>query len=544
MLPERAAVLIVGAGPTGLMLAVELQRRGVDTLLIDLHGQPLTWDRATVVHPRSLELFDALGLVDSVLAEGVRQRVVHLHSDGGELGSLDLALSGSRYPFNLGVSEEVTERVLTRRLTELGGRVERDAKLVALDAREPGPADRREESKVVATIEQHGSTSAVAASWVVGCDGFHGITRRLVGIDEEVRDADRKWVVFDATLEPWDVDDVDTHACFDEPLVIATALPQRRWRIYVHTEDVGADAVESALRVLRRYQPHLRFVDIANVSAFVCHTRIATRYRTGRVMLAGDAAHVCSPAQGHGMNSGLQDAQNLGWKLALVVHGVATEGLLDSYEAERRPIAELYLQEGAASEAIVTPQNRTEKLVRNAALHDRLSNPETRHLEIVAEAELDADLRASPILQGEQERAVAAGDLLPQNITVTRADGTREVLTRLAIDDQHTVALVAGPRVERADLESILEKLAEAIADSAITGGVVAVLDDHHARALGPMLQGVQLVTIGPPDLSKLDIAPDQIVLLAVRPDGWIGVRADSDHLGELNRYENRLLSA
>ncbi len=133
-----ADVLIVGAGPTGLMLAVELQRRGVDCLLIDAHDKPLTWDRATVVHPRSIEIFDSLGLADRLLKAGVRQRTARIHSDGKALGEVDLSLSGSRYPFNLGVSEEVTEAILTDYLVRLGGTITRSTRLIGLEEREDG----------------------------------------------------------------------------------------------------------------------------------------------------------------------------------------------------------------------------------------------------------------------------------------------------------------------------------------------------------------------------------------------------------------------
>lgn len=550
VLPDRTDVLIVGAGPTGLLLALELQRRGVDHVLIDLHDEPLTWDRATVVHPRSLELFDALGLVDGLLDTGIPQRFVHLHSDGAELGSLDLSLSGSRYPFNLGVSEEVTERVLTERLIALGGSVQRGAELVALDQGNEMPVDQRDAApRVTATIVTGGSTFTVAASWVVGCDGFHGVTRRVAGIDEETRDVDRKWVVFDATLEPWFPDGGDTHAFFDEPTTIATSLPGGRWRVYVHTTAGGQDAVTSSRQVLRGYEPRLRYSNVENISAFTCHTKIATSYRSGRVLLAGDAAHVCSPAQGHGMNSGLQDAQNLGWKLALVVGGVASAVLLDSFEAERRPVAELYLQEGADSEGTMAPANATEKRVRNATMRTHLSDPTTRRHESVAEAELDADLRASPIVRGDGERLITGGDRVPQRASVTRTDGRGTLLARALFGIRHTVVLLAGSDVSTSQLATLVHHLQDSVARSEITDRLLVILDERmdepDQRADSTSTAGTtEVVSIDGDGLDALDVARDDLVVLVVRPDGWIGIRADSDHVNRLTAYEMQLLGA
>ncbi|MEX1317853.1 MAG: FAD-dependent monooxygenase, partial [Synechococcaceae cyanobacterium] len=132
-LPRQTAVLVVGAGPTGLLLAGELQRRGVPTLLIDARAEALHWDRATVIHALSLELFEALGLEEAFLAAGCRQRRILIHADGRRLGEVDLAASGSRYGFNLGLSEEVTESILTGHLERHGGTVQRSCRLLGLE---------------------------------------------------------------------------------------------------------------------------------------------------------------------------------------------------------------------------------------------------------------------------------------------------------------------------------------------------------------------------------------------------------------------------
>ena len=169
----------VGAGPTGLLLAAELRRRGVECTLIDVHDQPLHWDRATIVHPRSLELFASLGLADRFLAAGVHQWEIRIFAGGEQLGELDLGASGSRYGFNLNVSEEVTESIIAEHLAAHGGEVSRGHKLVALE---------QHEDHVLATVEHDGGSEQVLAGWVVGCGGLHSPARELSGIPFEGHD--------------------------------------------------------------------------------------------------------------------------------------------------------------------------------------------------------------------------------------------------------------------------------------------------------------------------------------------------------------------
>ncbi len=282
---DSATVLVVGAGPTGLLLASELLRRNVECRVIDAHQAPLHWDRATVVHPRSLELFEGLGLLDPLLTAGVKQRIARLHSQGVVLGEIDLSICGSRYGFNIGISEEVTESILTNYLHRQDGKVVRSSSLIGLADHEGG---------LLATVQREGTTEQVLVQWVVGCDGLHSTCRTLTGIDMIGHDIIQPWAVFDATLVGWQDSYEANYAYLDEIPVILTALPDQRWRVYLRPSSPSSDLVVDASSTISRYLPTFGFDGVENPARFHCHTKVARRFRSGRVFWRG-TLHTCVP---------------------------------------------------------------------------------------------------------------------------------------------------------------------------------------------------------------------------------------------------------
>jgi 2-polyprenyl-6-methoxyphenol hydroxylase-like FAD-dependent oxidoreductase len=489
---ERVSVLIAGAGPTGLLLAAELQRRGVSCKLLDARPGPLHWDRATVIHPRSLEVFESLGLIDRFLETGTKQRAVKIYSGGQLLGALDLSECGSAYGFNLGLSEEVTESILADYLCSLGGTVHRSIRLVGMTPHTDG---------VLAEIEQDGSRYRVDAEWIVGCDGAHSPTRELSGIVLEGHDINEPWAVFDAAIAGW-TDGFELNVGYlDSVPIILTALPERRWRVYLRPSSAESDLVDDALSTLRQYAATAAFVDVANPTRFHCASKVADRFRSGRVLLAGDAAHLCSPAQGHGMNTGLQDAFNLAWKLALVCKGVADSSLLDSYEAERRPVAQLVAQSGDATEQGEMLSDPAARRERDAAIRSTFAEPLSRHNEIVAETELNVNYSTSPIVFGDAGRAFAPGHRVPNTIAV-RSPGHAVVLCGDATTEAHA---------------SLLSALQNIVADSRVFEAVISL--DGNAGVDGR----------------------GKTTLLVVRPDGYAGMCCERDHLAALKQYHGLL---
>jgi 2-polyprenyl-6-methoxyphenol hydroxylase-like FAD-dependent oxidoreductase len=516
---HQTAVLIVGAGPTGLLLASELNRRGVPCHVIDAQPAPLHWDRATVVHPRSLQIFESMGLVEKFLTAGCRQRVIKLHSDGELLGTIDLAGCGSIYGFNVGLSEETTESILTGSLHQHGGQVHRSSRLVGLRI---NPDDR-----VLADIERNGDRYQVEARWVVGCDGLHSATRNLGGIGFEGHDMLKPWAVFDASVQPW-TDTFEATMVYLEPLpVILTAIPGHRWRVYLRPSSADSDLVADAVSTLRGYVPSAAFVDVENPARFTCHTKMATKYRSGPVFLAGDAAHLCSPGEGHGMNCGLQDAFNLAWKLALVHQGTAHEALLDSYEIERRPAAQLVMKSGDDMEDRLTMTDPTERKARDQAIKTALADSEILHHDMVAETELNVDYAHSPIVFGDANSSFASGYRLPDNIPVHIPQAAPSNLHALGHHAGSTLLLLGGPTANPSTLLALYAALQKHVKDSPLFEAAVALT----AGANVPDSIG----HLEPAAAAQLGI--EESTLLAIRPDGYVGLRADRDHLPALERY-------
>ncbi|MGC2402907.1 MAG: FAD-dependent monooxygenase [Acidobacteriaceae bacterium] len=513
-------VLVVGAGPTGLLLASELHRRNVPCLLIEAHSEVMHWDRATVVHPRSLQIFEAIGMIDELLKVGCKQRVIKAYSDGSQLGEIDLSTSGSIYGYNIGVSEEVTERVLTDYLHRQGGVVTRACRLVALAPHADG---------MLATVEKEGEQYQVKARWVVGCDGIHSAAREMTGIEFDGHKLAKQWAVFDAGIEGW----TDTHegdfAYHDLLPVILTALPGKRWRVYLRPSSENSDLVAEATSTLRMYLPAASFVDVENPTRFNCFTKIAAHFRSGRVFLAGDAGHLCSPSEGHGMNTGIQDAYNLGWKLALVYQGAAAESLLDSYEAERRPVAEVITQSGDAFEQAQMLTDPAARRERNQAIKALLSDPEQQRLEVMAETELRISYTGSPIIMGDVSDTVGGGVRLPDTLQVECLEPGVRYLHQLAQRAGHTLLLLAGPEANDSELRSLHSAILKEVAgsvifESAFTLATHTDLSDKIGR-------------LDSRTASQLGIR--NTALLAVRPDGYIGMRSDLNHLAAIGSYRD-----
>jgi hypothetical protein len=383
----------------------------------------------------------------------------------------------------------------------------------------------------VADIERDGDRYQVEARWVVGCDGLHSATRNLGGIGFEGHDMLKPWAVFDASVQPWAQSFEVTFVYLEPVPVILNAIPGHRWRVLLQPSSADSDLVTDAASTLRAYAPSASFVDVENPARFRCHTKMATKYRSGPVFLAGDAAHLCSPAKGHGMNCGLQDAFNLAWKLALVHQGNAHETLLDSYEIERRPAAPIVMKSGDDMENNLAMTDPTERKTRDQAIRTALADSEILHHDIVAETELNVDYAHSPIVFGDANSSFAAGHRLPDNISVQMPQAAPSNLHALGHRAGSTLILIGGPTANPSTVLALHAALEKHIKESPLFETVVALT----AGANVPDSIG----HLDPAAAAQLGM--EGSTLLAIRPDGYVGLRADRDHLAALERYSTFL---
>lgn len=322
-------VLVIGAGPTGLALAASLVARGVTTMVVDQQAAGANTSRAAVVNARTLELLEDLDLARRLVKEGVEAPRFTIRDRGRTLIPIDFSGLPTEYPYSLMVPQSTTERLLLERLEELGGSVQRPRSVTAIEQDPDG---------VTATFEDG---DAVRARYVVGADGIRSIVRQQAGIDFEGSVYDESFVLADVKLTGDAPHDQVILYWATAGLTVVAPLPDGTYRIVAPVADAPeAPSAEFVQQILdtRVGANRLEVTSVIWGSRFRVHHRVADTFRAGRLLLAGDAAHVHSPAGGQGMNLGIQDAVALAHAIAAVLDG-APDSLLDEYSGTRRPIA-------------------------------------------------------------------------------------------------------------------------------------------------------------------------------------------------------------
>jgi 2-polyprenyl-6-methoxyphenol hydroxylase-like FAD-dependent oxidoreductase len=363
----HAPVLIVGAGPTGLALALVLARRGVRVRIIDDDEGPGAGSRAIVVHARTLELYRQLGLADDVVAAGMKidgVRVREARAQGiVERLSLrfgDLGRGLSPYPYLLAYPQDDHERLLAARLREAGGHVQWSRRLVGLT--------REDEGMRAVIARPDGALEDVTADYVCGCDGAHSTVRDSLAVGFPGGTYDQLFFVTDVRMagacEPG-------MTAFLGRTFVALMLPVRSsgtQRLLGLVPPALGDRADLGFEDLRSHLESLVGARVVNVNWFATyrvHHRVADQFRIGRTFLVGDAAHIHSPAGGQGMNTGIGDAVNLGWKLADVIRGRLAAPLLDTYESERIDFARTLVASTDRAFRLLTAAGAAGRVVRH-----------------------------------------------------------------------------------------------------------------------------------------------------------------------------------
>ncbi|MGI9000580.1 MAG: FAD-dependent monooxygenase [Pseudonocardia sp.] len=390
----RRPVLVAGAGPTGLALACVLRAHRVDVRVLDRAAVPAVTSRALGLQPRGAEVLDRLGALDDVASRSLAVHQIVVHVVGREIGRLAVGKSTRlvRRP-GLLVSQAEIEGELRRRLGELGTTVDWGRAVAGLAPDAEGVTVRLDGGELL------------DAGWVVGCDGAHSQVRKAAGIGFPGVPLAERFLLADVRADlPLARDSVAVWLD-GEDLVAAFPLPGTdRWRLMAPDPNPSAELTEAAvlaqltsLLTQRSSLPGAAVGQALWTSTFRFHRRLAETYRGGRVLLAGDAAHIHSPFGGQGLNTGIGDAENLGWKLALVWSGRAAPALLDTYEDERRPVAAEVLASTSELTRVVLGGSAAARLVRDHMLVPLLNRPLVQRLIWERSSQLLISYRGGPL---------------------------------------------------------------------------------------------------------------------------------------------------
>ena len=364
--PTPRPILVVGAGPVGLTMAAELARFGVPVRIIDKAAEPTDKSKALVLWSRTLELIDRMGCGSAFAAAGSKVVAVNITAGAKRIAHVDFASVATPHPYTLMLPQSETERLLTEHLARLGVHVDRQVELIGLEAAADG---------IAATLRHaDGHQEIVFAATLIGCDGAHSTVRHGVGMEFVGETLPSDWILGDVHLlglrtPPTELD-MYWHA---EGVLALFPIEPGRYRVIadVANADGGTGRREPTLAdvqavIDRRGPGGITISDPVWLAAFQINERMVADYRAGRVFLAGDAAHIHSPAGGQGMNTGMQDACNLAWKLAVVWHGTCRpEPLLASYSIERSAVGRQVLAAAGRITALAVMRGAVLQAVRN-----------------------------------------------------------------------------------------------------------------------------------------------------------------------------------
>ena len=519
-------VLVVGAGPVGLMLASELRRHGAPCRVVDRAAAPTDKSKAVILHARTIEHLDQLGLVEEFIEGGVSLNGVSFVQGGRRRAQLRFDRVDSRYPFVLDVPQSTTERLLGDHLSALGGEVERGIELVGIE----------QEADGVTGLLQHvdGQLETVAARYLCGCDGSHSAVRDLTRLPFFGKRYEEEWMLADVRIEaaPFARDEA---TIFAEPhhFLAVFPLPDDRWRLIAvrkradsrrRTDPPTTDEFEALLR--HSSGETVRLFDPAWVTPFHIGRRRTPHLRDGNAFVCGDAAHIRSQVSGQGLNTGVQDAVNLGWKLAMVCRGMARPELLDTYEVERLPvIKKILFGTDVATRAVTVRRAAGQRLVYGIGRLFLAFQPVRDYLtRNITEIEINYRGRGYVDTTYGGNTGPLPGDHAPPAPRLEPVPEGRPVrLYELIRHPGHTVLILQGERTPPPPAREVADlgrALAARFGDE-VRPIAVRVSDDWR-----PGDVAVPLVHDGGGNMHRAYSAQAASVYL-IRPDGYLGFRSD-----------------
>ena len=484
----KSQVLIVGAGPVGLTMAAELARYGISVRIVDKAAQRTDKSKAVVLWSRTLELFDRAKCAEAFVTAGNKVDAANIIANNTVIGHVNFSEVDSPYPFALMLPQSETERLLEEHLGHLGINTQRQTEIASFEQNESG---------IMAVLRNaEGQEEVVRADWPIGCDGAHSAVRHGLGLSFLGNTLESDWILADLNLSGYPLPTTEMVTYWhEEGVLLVIPMSATRFRIIADLGlSTGGPPVNPTLDQVqaimdRRGPGGMTTTNPIWLSAFRINERKVSDYRAGRVFVVGDAAHVHSPAGGQGMNTGMQDAFNLAWKLALVCRGQAAETLLDSFSVERSAVGAEVLKAAGRLTTVATMRNHTAQAVRNLF-----------------------------------------GRLLPGLASVRKAmvDTMSEV--SVGYDDSP----LNGPALRRGDIPAPGRRLEPVAGQTPVGSG-----NTPRFALFAAGSSKVSALAIKFPDLIDVEIrAPlDPDVIVLVRPDGYVACAAQADDVGVIVDY-------
>lgn len=538
----RTDVLICGAGPVGLSLAAQLQRMGVSCQLVDKNRSRSDKSKALVVWGRSLELLDTCMDANSFLEHGRPVRKAKFYEEGVQFAEIEFATNDSEFGTGVLIPQSLTEKILEDHLSDCGGEVQRATELLSFV--------QSSDDVTCVLADAEGAQRTVVAKYLVGCDGAHSVVRHGLELEFPGRKDGLRWVLADVELSG-DVPDADVASLWSRSgILLLFHFGENVWRV-VAEEPLGNPDSPRRDPTLTEIQQYLSERGAEGVQAsnptWLAEFRVSERkvedYAVGRVFVAGDAAHVHSPAGGQGMNTGIQDACNLAWKIAWKIRGVGNNRLLDSYSDERSEVGAMVVRATSHMTRLATTESRVLQSVRNAvakiALHfDWVQDKIRQNL-----AEYTVAYRSSEINGTDTRRnrgALRCGDRVP-NILWTDARQRPQTLYR-CLSGGRAVLLIINSNDART-FESWGQGLCGR--DQSFATVELVVPDQQNAEPHIHADTGATSVSVGfvgHDQLQKLPLRTGGWMI--IRPDGYLAAAGEADDMGPAMQWLSKMTIA
>ncbi|MEQ9618157.1 MAG: FAD-dependent monooxygenase [Deltaproteobacteria bacterium] len=538
-------VLVVGAGPTGLTMACELARHGITPRIIDKAPVPSDKSKAFGIHARTLELFDNMGIADAVLGQGNISNGFDMYDQGKPLASVVFDTLESKYPFFLILAQSDTERILTGRLRSYGIEIEREKELVSIESADDKPAAR--------IRLKDGSEEIIECAYVSGCDGAHSSTRHILNFDFKGAPYPNYWLLADCNLD-WTYP-LHHLSIFIHPAGVTAYFPlySDRGRLMFELPDspIEEDMPEPTIEDVRRLMNE-RGIDYKSVTDpnwlayFRLHHRMVDKYAEGRIFLSGDAAHIHSPLGGQGMNTGIQDACNLAWKLALVLKGKSPESLTESYNIERRRVGEGVVGLTDMATRMVGIHNPVLSTIRNKMIGVLSGLDAVQKKVLNTLSQIEVHYKGSPIvaerwyqpdaIEGfhDYRHDLTAGERVKDYPLLSLDQKESVRLYDLLRGAEHELLLFTGADPEDMEFDE-LRKI-----HSTVDAGFKGLIETHlilGSKGVPPDFRELSSVW-GDKDLvMHRDFGAVNACLYLIRPDGYIAFRNQPASESDLTEY-------